>query len=185
MRNRYYLQLIIALLLSACLAEQNNPLVITESCTDGIQNQNEENVDCGGVCTACEIPVVIPCLSQLNPNKVVLDGYPIQLTASDFSLYKDANYYRIYFYNNLREMVIYFFVDTLPTAPTQFNLVPWYDQTPEHAAIKFTNFYNYIANTGSIYLTHDSGEWTVSICPVNLTGTGHVYEFYGQLICTL
>ena len=27
--------------------------VAAENCTDGVQNQNETGVDCGGVCSAC------------------------------------------------------------------------------------------------------------------------------------
>ena len=29
----------------------------TETCSDGIQNQDETGIDCGGVCPACEVPV--------------------------------------------------------------------------------------------------------------------------------
>lgn len=34
-----------------------------ETCTDGIKNQDEEGVDCGGVCTACVNPPIITSVS--------------------------------------------------------------------------------------------------------------------------
>jgi len=38
-----------------------NPCAIQKpSCYDGIKNQNEENIDCGGVCNTCNNPITVP-----------------------------------------------------------------------------------------------------------------------------
>lgn len=52
-----------------------------ESCTDGVQNQNEEGIDCGGVCAAC----------STTPDPVTLSG--LLNTPAELNLTND----RIYF----------------------------------------------------------------------------------------
>ena len=44
-----------ALLLGIVILVYITWLVPKPSCTDGIQNQNETGVDCGGSCTACSL----------------------------------------------------------------------------------------------------------------------------------
>jgi len=46
---KYSKLLLLLLILSSCEEE------ITETCVDGLQNQDEVGIDCGGVCTACAI----------------------------------------------------------------------------------------------------------------------------------
>lgn len=50
---------------------------VVETCSDGIQNQDETGVDCGGVCTAC--PINTPCTLAVNtsdfPNGLTDDSY--------------------------------------------------------------------------------------------------------------
>ena len=42
---------------------------VCETCNDGIKNQNETGVDCGGVCNACET-----CNDGiLNQNEIIID----------------------------------------------------------------------------------------------------------------
>ena len=43
-----------------------------ESCSDGIKNQDEESIDCGGACRQCFIPENIPAKneSQSSPNQI-------------------------------------------------------------------------------------------------------------------
>ncbi|HEX5002858.1 MAG TPA: DUF6252 family protein [Bacteroidia bacterium] len=41
------------LILSGCQPAQNNPYVADESCSDGILNQGETEIDCGGPCQPC------------------------------------------------------------------------------------------------------------------------------------
>jgi hypothetical protein len=45
------------------------------SCSDGIQNQNEEGIDCGGSCKSCEYPVAVtPTDAVKAPKYVCGDG---------------------------------------------------------------------------------------------------------------
>lgn len=37
-------------------ADDGNTNTTTETCSDGIKNQNETDIDCGGVCPACPLP---------------------------------------------------------------------------------------------------------------------------------
>ncbi|CAN5215812.1 hypothetical protein BH09BAC1_BH09BAC1_30140 [soil metagenome] len=49
-RNLLLLLLAMSVLLYSCEADIDNEL---GTCSDGIINQNETGIDCGGVCTAC------------------------------------------------------------------------------------------------------------------------------------
>lgn len=44
-----------ALFLALVFVLFRGALIPTPTCTDGVQNQNEEGIDCGGSCTACAI----------------------------------------------------------------------------------------------------------------------------------
>lgn len=54
-------------------------IIKTPTCSDGIQNQNETGIDCGGVCTKCEITELAPLkqvgdvrIFSLDSGKVIL-----------------------------------------------------------------------------------------------------------------
>ena len=53
-----------------------------ESCNDGIENQDETGIDCGGVCAACPAPAVPPTTAPPTP--------PARLAADVISIYGDA-----------------------------------------------------------------------------------------------
>ncbi|GAA3656280.1 T9SS type A sorting domain-containing protein [Flavivirga jejuensis] len=53
-----------------------------ESCDDGIKNQDEDDIDCGGVCSACTEPAVPPTTAPNAP--------PARLAADVISIYGDA-----------------------------------------------------------------------------------------------
>ncbi|MBL3657866.1 hypothetical protein [Fulvivirga sediminis] len=71
-----FIYLITFLLLAACFQEQDNPLIdsariIKATCNDGILNQDEEDIDCGGVCKICRPE---NCSEQLESNSLIIDG---------------------------------------------------------------------------------------------------------------
>jgi len=75
-----------AQLLCSCYeTDQNNPLVVG-TCMDRIKNQNEEGVDCGGVCDKCEViaPLVVPCEAQLKENHITINGVDYALTKANY-----------------------------------------------------------------------------------------------------
>ncbi len=46
--------------LSACSSDDNDPVTVEASCSDGIQNGDETGVDCGGSCTPCAAAIDNP-----------------------------------------------------------------------------------------------------------------------------
>ncbi len=52
MKNLFLLALATCLVMVSCSKEEDGDTTVA-SCTDGILNQNETAIDCGGVCTAC------------------------------------------------------------------------------------------------------------------------------------
>lgn len=87
MRKSLLYILFLALVTGACaLEEQDNPLIIP-TCYDGIRNQDEKEIDCGGRCPACEVflPVLSPCTSKLQDNTLVIDGRKVVAALRDYS----------------------------------------------------------------------------------------------------
>lgn len=53
---------------AACVNCTTTPPVVIQTCSDGIKNQNETGIDCGGVCVPCPVPpVVVPVVSIGKP----------------------------------------------------------------------------------------------------------------------
>lgn len=174
-----------AQLLFSCVEEQDNPLLVS-SCTDKIRNQNEEGVDCGGVCGACVIaePVIAPCKADLVNNRITLDGLNTQLTNSDYFCAQESDRFEIFIMKNNTEITIQIYGTSLPTQDTAYDLDAWYDLGPGEASIRYLNFYSYIALGGKLYLSYANQKWTAEICPVDLSGYGSSFEFSGRIICT-
>lgn len=171
--------------LFSCLAEQDNPLLVS-SCSDKIKNQNEEEIDCGGICGTCVIvePVVAPCKSILKDNRITMDGIHTLLTNDYYHCGQEAEYFEIYIMKNDGEIRIQIYGTSLPTEDTVYDLDAWYDLDPGEASIRYLNFYYFIATSGKLYLTYANQKWTAEICPVNLVGQGGSIEFSGRIICT-
>tara|TARA_R110002050_G_scaffold69507_2_gene150328 strand:+ start:12714 stop:14087 length:1374 start_codon:yes stop_codon:yes gene_type:complete len=53
----------------------------SETCSDGIMNQDETGIDCGGVCEPCEEPEPEPSIGRRvkTKGKVYLNGSPVQI----------------------------------------------------------------------------------------------------------
>lgn len=62
---------------SGCKKKEKN----AESCTDGVQNQGETGIDCGGPCAACPPPpVVAPCSPATGTFKMGPTTYSVTFT---------------------------------------------------------------------------------------------------------
>lgn len=170
-------------LLIGCLAEQDNPLIIG-SCTDNIRNQNEEAVDCGGICEACPYvePVIVPCETDLKDNRITFDGSDVQLTYDDIAQSQESEYYEVYVLKQPYYVTIQIYGTSLPAVETAYELVPWYDLEPGTASIKYNNFYTFNALSGKLYLTYLNGTWNIEVCPVTLYGGGYEREFSGRIV---
>ncbi len=189
MKNLFFVSLLFSFFLSSCLEEQTNPLVNGATCADGIKNQNEEGIDCGGICAMCQEPgepveVVVPCKASLTDNLITLDQwYDLSLSSVDYYCSEEVDFFEIAVWKDNMEFTIEIYETTLPTVDTKYPLVHWWDAQPGYASIKLINFYTYNANTGELYLSYDNGEWVVEVCSVELYGSEHTYELSGRILC--
>ncbi|MFA0964073.1 hypothetical protein AB9P05_19855 [Roseivirga sp. BDSF3-8] len=74
MRHSYLLYTLL-FIFASCIDYDIIPLQhgVIPTCSDGIQNQNEQGVDCGGPCnTECYVPLASPCGDNLNDNTIVV-----------------------------------------------------------------------------------------------------------------
>ena len=177
------------LCLVACTAEQDNPFIVP-TCDDGIQNQDEEGIDCGGRCNACEviIPVISPCAASLTNNHIKLDGQDIALTAGAISCSEEYSYYELYIYWNQKDITI----RLEGSKPEKDAIYPIfrsfdsYDDQPTATVSVIDYWYNYYARSGDIYVTVKDGNVTAEFCSVNMEE--YVYgndemDFSGRVTC--
>jgi len=174
------------------LAEQNNPLVQNESCFDRIKNQNEDDVDCGGICYACEIiePIVVPCKTSLSNNVITIDDWwDMSLSTSNYSCTKEPEYYdpenfKLYIFKDNIEIHIQIYESTLPKIGTIYQLKHHSDAELGNASILFYDeFFDHHANSGELYLSYENGQWLVEICSVRLNGAYLYYDLSGRVLC--
>ena len=183
MKRTTILWLLVAQLLFCCAEEQDNPLLVS-SCTDKIRNQNEEGVDCGGVCGACiiEKPVVAPCKADLVNNRITLNGLNAQLTSADYICTQETDRFKIFIMKNNYEITIEIYGTALPKKGTEYDLDGWYDLGPGEASVQYVNFYSYVATNGKLYLSYANQKWTAEVCTVDLIGYNSSLEFSGRII---
>ena len=191
-----------AQLLFSCLAEQDNPLAGT--CKDKIKNQNEERVDCGGVCGACQQlpdpdtdpdqdspvtpPVVAPCQGVLRDNYVTLNGIDNWLHEAvidnEYLYYtQSVDYFEIFIQFKDYSTLWIGLGGTLPQTDKVYNIVDIFSLSRGEAAIQYTNDYFYDAIDGKVYLTFENGKAIVEICPMTFSGNGPEVTFSGRIIC--
>jgi hypothetical protein len=171
--------------LTSCLEEQNNPLLVA-SCTDKIKNQNEEGIDCGGICGVCEKepePATVPCKSTLVNNRLTINGIDKNLSSSDFICTQEADLFEIYIMKDNQEIVIEIYTSSLPTKTTAIPLVPYYNAKEGDASIRLFNFYVFNSQTGTLYVSKVNNVTTVEFCSVALTSQGVGYTISGRIIC--
>lgn len=96
MRKSLLYIVLLLTLVGACTPEdQLDNLWIGPTCHDGIRNQDEEDIDCGGRrCSACEvfIPVLSPCTNDLKDNTLTIDDRKIAVKSSDRQCDDDGTY---------------------------------------------------------------------------------------------
>ena len=189
MRKPSFYCIYILLLLSACLAEQTNPLIVA-SCIDGIQNQNEEDVDCGGICISCSElgpPIEVTCQSSLVNNQLVLDGISYNLTQSDFETYHEDEYVEISVVNPFFATI--WIQGALPTKRAQYQIVENTDPLdllPGEASVMVVRSQKgYYSSEGELYLTYANEEWKIMMCSVDMEDAYKYtsFELYGMLTC--
>lgn len=157
--------------------EQTNPMVIP-TCYDGVKNQNETDIDCGGRCIACEIkiPVVSPCAASLKTNTVTFDDRQLKLTAVDYVCSETYGDFKFFIYNldkGYPEITI--LLDGMPTEDAIYP-VTGYDYTDTgEAGIRVydsaTGLWYEPYDGGEIYVTVTDGAVTAEFCAVKMRET--------------
>ena len=136
------------------------------TCTDGIQNQNETGVDCGGTCTACVTVVTSPCTSSLTDNQVTSTASPgltsIVCTLSGSTVSGTCSGGDIYmkFGGGITE----------GTYQTEQNTAP----NPGKALIDFRPIFqpSYLCTSGGTVYVDDAGaNYIIEFCSVNCINT--------------
>jgi hypothetical protein len=189
MKRQFLIFIFSCFFIGSCVEEQTNPLVNGATCTDGVQNQDEEGVDCGGICISCQDPgkpveVVVPCEASLIDNLLTLDEwYDLALSNTDYYCTEESDFFEISVWKDNMEFTIEIYETTLPEVDTKYQLVPWWDAEPGNASIRLNNFYMYNANAGDLYLSYSNGEWMVEVCSAELVGSEHIYELSGRIRC--
>jgi hypothetical protein len=63
MKNNFFLVAVLLVVAISCKKKttNTNPVAIAETCSDGIKNQGETAIDCGGPCTPCVVPINVLC----------------------------------------------------------------------------------------------------------------------------
>jgi hypothetical protein len=183
MKRSWFILFWIGQILFSCLAEQNNELLVG-SCKDNIKNQNEEGVDCGGICgkQCIVIPLVtVPCENDLHDNVITLDDSNYELY--DYYCSTASDHLEIVISSDIPgEMVINIYGTSLPAVDTEYELDRWYDLEPGEASIEYNAFYNYSALSGKLYVRVVNGKWNIEICPTTLSGEGFPWTFSGRII---
>jgi hypothetical protein len=186
-RNILY-TFIITLLLTSCLMEQENPLIVA-TCTDGIRNQDETDIDCGGRCQQCEvkIPVVAPCATSLSKNIVSLDNSKITFTNATFSCssYSRENFL-IAYYANYREFKIEL-EGSIPDEDKIYSIGQYIDYDSDATVEYYDGWTYYVATTGELYVTiAENGDVNIEFCSVGLRENAFGYDDIitsGRVVC--
>lgn len=189
MKKSLFYIFILTVFIGACSeAEQTNPLIIP-SCDDGILNQDEEAIDCGGRCIDCVLPpppIVSPCAASLKKNVFTLDEREFVLTAADYHCSQQSSAYEISVLNNADGITL----ELGGTIPTEdkvyiYPVHQWFE--PGAAQITAHVYGNYyIAGYGEVYVTVKSGKITAEFCSIRLNYNFNA-EYYvrtsGKIVC--
>jgi len=179
---------VILIAAGACkLQEQDNPLIIG-TCRDGIKNQDEEGVDCGGICPACPVVLqpgqaaVSPCHDDLTRYTVSFNGKPTTISSTNMYYSEPSisysNYYKFHVTmpNLSGEMEIWLSPDLEPKKDRIYNITTQPVSAglkPGFAYISYENNreydYYYSGNSGDrLYMSIKSNTVTFEFCDVNM-----------------
>jgi hypothetical protein len=151
-----------------CLVEEelNNKLVVP-TCYDGILNQDETEIDCGGRCTLCVYvePVVVPC-QNLSDNRISYNGSSYNSSfyydGTDESSYEVA----ILLQNNVQVSIT--ISGALSNVDKKYTATQGWLATGEANITVYGSFYNHTSTAGDIYLTDHADKTYIEFCDVTM-----------------
>lgn len=171
-------------------------LDVVGTCSDGKKNGDEENIDCGGRCAACEVKFQpAPCKSSLQNNILTFQNKNYNI----YSVYEDqyASFYTIRAdfsrYGSIyTDIIIRLPMYIAPEKSTVYKLGPAvsfgnYSSEPKaYLEVYFDGFdggYYESTNKGLLYVEVVRGNITIEFCEVELTtSSGFKNIFSGRLI---
>jgi len=179
MKKSLYYILCLAFMAGACMQDQTNPMIIG-TCYDGIKNQDEKAIDCGGTCQSC---LTAPCTKSLEDYVLIYNGSNYQLYNNQYQAsYNGTAYVFDAIVGQYQEL----HVSLGGPTPTDEKIYPIVKTLKDgYATVVFQDdSYNrtYTASTGSVYVTIRKGKVTIELCSVVTTSSQYQATFSGRII---
>jgi hypothetical protein len=179
MKKSLFYILFLAIISGACLQDQTNPLTVA-TCYDGIRNQNEKAIDCGGPCLSC---AASPCTKELEDNILYYNGSQMTVGGSDYDYdcYRENNAYVFDIelrYNATLQII-------LGGAPPKEDKIYPISKTPKDGSaivVMQDQSTTYYATTGNVYVVVNNGKIEAELCSVTVTYATWATEFTGRVI---
>ncbi|MBT1685938.1 hypothetical protein [Dawidia soli] len=190
MRKRLFYIILVALAGACTPEEQDNPW-IGPTCYDGIRNQDEEEIDCGGRCMQCEVfvPVVSPCTSALSDNTLRINDRNVVAAISDYSCdISTVGYTIAILIDGVDSFVVHLGGSGKPTKSGTYTIVSdIYSVGTTEAAIHYEESgydYPFTNYGGTIYVTVTKDKKiTAEFCSVTLNSRDYWgYEVYYRIV---
>ena len=180
-RNILY-TIFITWLLASCVAEQDNPLIVA-TCTDGIRNGNETDIDCGGHCQACEgkASATAPCASALVKNTITFNNTVTKFANGPYSCEEGDGYFEMRFLQGNLDMLVEL-NGKRPATNTIYKVdgeLATYKNN--QAVLLLSGNRNYVGTSGYLYVTVVNNQVVVEFCSIQLRDT---YSGYADKIIT-
>lgn len=190
-KSLYYI--LLALAAGACTPEEQDNPFVGPTCYDGIRNQDEEEIDCGGRCQACEVlgtPVVTPCANSLKDNVVRLDGIEMTADSRNSMCQVTSQGYRLYFQQGNTQIFVVIGGNTPYKDQQVYSLVPVSFPQAGEASIEYYEGSNgpFSSEKGTLYVRVKGGKVIAEFCDITLSnvwnGTGTTYhKVSGRIRC--
>lgn len=184
--------LVLVLLMAGCVNDQelefNPELDIPPTCSDGLKNQDETAVDCGGACsTFCSDKILAVCKDELSENVVSSAEDERTLHISQVVQSKSYSYYgaleiTAYDFELDEEIRIVLSISEFPDGNMKFKVVEDLDTEAEALQAEVTlipeyGMYRY-SYSGTVYLRKETNDkFHIEFCDLILETNDY---YYGQ-----
>lgn len=164
--------MLLIVFLSGCLVEQDNPLVIP-TCYDGMHNQDETDIDCGGKCAACKPPIIVPCKSTLVNGTFTFNGKNSTITVDGYAVVQNGLSYKVMVFNAGVSVEIEIYSARLPSRSAAYVVSLQHDYEEGYARISArASFEDYWATSGTVYVVKENGTTKIQLCITTLYRSG-------------
>ena len=171
--------LCLVLLAGACMQDQTNPMIVG-TCFDGIKNQDEKAIDCGGKCLSCYEDSKAPCAATLKTNVFTTPYNTWTLKSADYysELYSGAYKFDITL-PSYGGLTITLSESKIPTQDKTYRITRDNAPATGYATVSLyhsVSGFTYRAESGNVYVTVRNGKVAAELCSLPLTSI-----YYGQI----